>query len=251
MRVPRGHISRLSSSAPTHLGLEQIWQRREPRKHLLSTGSQAEAGSTSSLSTGGILSPDPPDISADEDSDDDSDGHYEDVSSDNGDSDDDDEHGNRNSNGKRERYFWQYNVQAKGPKGQRLVLKTKLKDPHCLNEVTDPVFSPDCSVMAMILHQIQENCISLLANFHLMCDLPQEKKKIKRLINGIIQAKQNLVAKLNEQSPERQEEFTTNIEKVLKYCSKIRIAGQTTEYVNKILDKFRNGVTTVATTEDI
>lgn len=42
----------LSSSAPTHLGFEQIWQRREPRQHLLSTGSLVEAGSTSSLSTG-------------------------------------------------------------------------------------------------------------------------------------------------------------------------------------------------------
>jgi hypothetical protein len=47
---------------------------------------------------------------------------------------------------KKERYFWQYNVQAKGPKGQRLVLKTRLEDPHVLNEVTDPVFSPECSV---------------------------------------------------------------------------------------------------------
>jgi len=50
--VVMGSGSRLSSSAPTHLGLEQIWQRREPRQHLLSTGSLAEAGSTSSLSTG-------------------------------------------------------------------------------------------------------------------------------------------------------------------------------------------------------
>lgn len=84
IRMHRSHASRLSSSAPTHLGLEQLWQRREPRKHLLSTGSLAEAGSTSSLSTGGILSPDPQDFSHDElDSDDESDGdhHYEDVSS--------------------------------------------------------------------------------------------------------------------------------------------------------------------------
>lgn len=50
--VIMGSSSRLSSSAPTHLGLDQIWQRREPRQHLLSTGSLAEAGSTSSLSTG-------------------------------------------------------------------------------------------------------------------------------------------------------------------------------------------------------
>lgn len=47
---------------------------------------------------------------------------------------------------KKERYFWQYNVQAKGPKGQRLILKKKSEDPHILNSVTDPVFSPSCSV---------------------------------------------------------------------------------------------------------
>ena len=61
-----------------------------------------------------------------------------------GDSDEEDEHGNKTS--KKERYFWQYNVQAKGPKGQRLVMKCKMEDPHYLHEVTDPVFSPDCSV---------------------------------------------------------------------------------------------------------
>lgn len=156
--------SRLSSSAPTHLGLEQIWQRREPRQHLLSTGknallpldeyhlniwpnlpgSMAEAGSTSSLSTGGVLSPEAPDFSQDEGySDDDSD-HYEDYSTDN--DSDDESKGNGASGSKKERFFWQYNVQAKGPKGQRLVIKTHIEDPHVLNEVTDPVFSPHCSV---------------------------------------------------------------------------------------------------------
>lgn len=50
------------------------------------------------------------------------------------------------SNSKKERFFWQYNVQAKGPKGQRLVIKKQLEDPHVLNEITDPVFSPHCSV---------------------------------------------------------------------------------------------------------
>lgn len=49
-------------------------------------------------------------------------------------------------NSKKERFFWQYNVQAKGPKGQRLVLNKKSEDPHILNSVTDPVFSPNCSV---------------------------------------------------------------------------------------------------------
>lgn len=87
----KSKVSRLSMSAPTQtMGhLDQIWSHREPRQHLLSTGSLVEAGSTSSLSTGGALSPDPlcPDpLSHDEgyeDSDDDSD-HYDDYSSDNG-----------------------------------------------------------------------------------------------------------------------------------------------------------------------
>lgn len=63
-----------------------------------------------------------------------------------GDSDDEFDHPTKTSPNKKERFFWQYNVQSKGPKGQRLVMKCKMEDPHRLNEVTDPVFSPDCSV---------------------------------------------------------------------------------------------------------
>jgi hypothetical protein len=47
---------------------------------------------------------------------------------------------------KKERFFWQYNVQAKGPKGQKISLTPETVDPHVLNEVQDPVFSPYCSV---------------------------------------------------------------------------------------------------------
>ncbi|XP_047531059.1 protein CREBRF homolog [Vanessa atalanta] len=140
--------TQLSSSAPTHLTMEQIWQRREPRKHLLSTSSLAEAGSVSSLS-GGLLSPGTGDFSQDDEddrdveSDEDSD-RYEDLSSD--DSNDDCPERKEARLAKKEKYFWQYNVQAKGPKGQRLILKKKLEDPHVLNSVTDPVFSPNCNV---------------------------------------------------------------------------------------------------------
>lgn len=82
--------ARLSSSAPSHnFSLEQAWQRREPRQHLLSTGSLAEelGGSASSLSTvGGILSPSGHDLSIDEgiDSDEASDNEHYDSESDNG-----------------------------------------------------------------------------------------------------------------------------------------------------------------------
>ena len=47
---------------------------------------------------------------------------------------------------KKERFFWQYNVQAKGPKGQKISLAPETVDPHVLNKVQDPVFSPYCSV---------------------------------------------------------------------------------------------------------
>lgn len=47
---------------------------------------------------------------------------------------------------KRERFFWQYNLQAKGPKGTRLPLATDSGDPHNLDEVSDPVFSPSCKI---------------------------------------------------------------------------------------------------------
>jgi len=84
--VESSQLSRLSSSAPTHLDREHIWMRREPRQHLLSTGSLAEAESFSSLSTGSVLSPDGIDFSQDDDDDASSDNsdNYDDFSSDNG-----------------------------------------------------------------------------------------------------------------------------------------------------------------------
>lgn len=81
-----GGNSCLSSSAPANSSgwPQQMWQRREPRQHLLSTGSLAEAGSTSSLSTGGIVSPEANDFSHDEGYEDSDSDHYEDYSTDDG-----------------------------------------------------------------------------------------------------------------------------------------------------------------------
>lgn len=181
-------ISRLSSSAPTHLGLEHIWMRREPRQHLLSTGSLAEAESFSSLSTGSVLSPDGIDFSQDDDDDASTDynsDNYDDLSSDgmfgvrmkfrlffltfiyastSGSDNEDDSRttisGHMSGSKCKERYFWQYNVQAKGPKGKRLVFQSRLEDPHVLNEATDPVFSPNCSVRGIKVFKVNTtNCV--------------------------------------------------------------------------------------------
>ena len=50
---------------------------------------------------------------------------------------------------KKERHFWQYNVQAKGPKGQKILIQTKIEDPHVLNEIVDPVFSGDVKMQGI------------------------------------------------------------------------------------------------------
>ena len=52
----------------------------------------------------------------------------------------------RSRKGGERRYFWQYNVQSKGPKGTRLASVDDNGDPHVLKEISDPVFSPDCQI---------------------------------------------------------------------------------------------------------
>ena len=52
----------------------------------------------------------------------------------------------RSRKGGERRYFWQYNVQSKGPKGTRIVSIEKNDDPHVFSEISDPVFSPDCQI---------------------------------------------------------------------------------------------------------
>lgn len=42
-------------------------------------------------------------------------------------------------------YFWQYNTQAKGPKGQRLCKGLAANDPHKIVSFEDPVFDPKLS----------------------------------------------------------------------------------------------------------
>lgn len=294
-----GTMSRLSSSAPTHMDV-MMWQRREPRPHLLSTGSLVEAGSTSSLSTGSILSPEAPDFSHDEGYSDDSD-HYEDFSSGDEDSDvDETAHASGSAPGssKAKRYFWQYNVQAKGPKGQRLVIKTHTEDPHVLNEVTDPVFSPNCSVRGIKhsgkarkgdgndltpnpkkLHSIGKELDKLgrvINDMTPVSELPfnarpktrKEKNKLasracrlkkkaqheankiklygletehKRLMNGIKQLKHILVNKCSQVATEPTEEQNQKMDTLVKAASKLKIAGNSTEFVNRILEVIRSG----------
>ncbi|XP_050545077.1 protein CREBRF homolog [Daktulosphaira vitifoliae] len=300
--LPSRSRTSLSSSAPTHLGLDQIWQRREPRQHLLSTGSLVEAESTSSLSTGGVLSPEAYDFSLDEaidDTDDDTE-QEEDYSTD-ADSGGESDNGGTSakSSSHKDRFFWQYNVQSKGPKGQRLVLKCKLEDPHCLNEVTDPVFSPSCSIQGIkhsgkarkgdgndltpnpkklqsigreldkLNKSINEMTPVSELPFNIRPNTRKEKNKLasracrlkkkaqheankiklfgletehRRLINAISQVKQLLVTRMtNDSFTNENQELAKTSDKITKNATKLKVAGQTTEFVNKILEKTKSG----------
>ena len=42
-----------------------------------------------------------------------------------------------------------YNVQAKGPKGQKITFETKIDDPHKLTDIVDPVFSGEVQLQGI------------------------------------------------------------------------------------------------------
>ena len=50
---------------------------------------------------------------------------------------------------KKERHFWQYNVQAKGPKGQKITFESRIDDPHVLSDIVDPVFSGEVQLQGI------------------------------------------------------------------------------------------------------
>lgn len=136
----------LSKSAPNQQSyLEKVmWARREPRQHIssvCSVGNESSIADEVSEVLSGISPSDLPDIESDDEGSQ-MDENQEGDSSDEEESDDE-EGGQGSSAGskKKERHFWQYNVQAKGPKGQKIVVETKIEDPHHLNEIVDPVFS--------------------------------------------------------------------------------------------------------------
>jgi CREB3 regulatory factor len=95
--------------------------------------------------------------------------------------------GKESRHSKKERFFWQYNVQAKGPKGQRLIARARLEDPHVLNEATDPVFSPHCALRG-IKHSGKArkgDGNDLTPNPRKLHSIGRELDKLNRIINDM------------------------------------------------------------------
>jgi hypothetical protein len=66
---------------------------------------------------------------------------------------------------KKERHFWQYNVQAKGPKGQKISFETRIDDPHVLDDIVDPVFSGEVQLQG-IKHRFETKIDIFLMDFN-------------------------------------------------------------------------------------
>uniref|UniRef100_A0A1B0DGC3 Uncharacterized protein n=1 Tax=Phlebotomus papatasi TaxID=29031 RepID=A0A1B0DGC3_PHLPP len=63
----------------------------------------------------------------------------------------------------------------------------------------------------------------------------------KRLINGLQQLKQVLIVKCSKPVSDNTEESSQQIDKIVKSATKVKIAGSSTEFVNKILDRVKAG----------
>ncbi|KAG8321003.1 hypothetical protein J6590_055835 [Homalodisca vitripennis] len=71
---------------------------------------------------------------------------------------------------------------------------------------------------------------------------PLRTRAKERLLTGIHQMKQVLVARcVNDQTDPVEIAKTTD--KIVKTATKVKVAGQTTEFVNKVLDKVKQGTT--------
>lgn len=93
----------------------------------------------------------------------------------------------RSRKGGERRYFWQYNVQSKGPKGTRIASVEENSDPHIFNEISDPVFSPDCQIEG-VKHSGKArrgDGNDLTPNPKKLLMIGLELKKLSKIINGL------------------------------------------------------------------
>ena len=88
---------------------------------------------------------------------------------------------------KQKRYFWQYNTQAKGPKGKRLCKSVTNYDPHVLASFEDPVFDPDLNQMSYKHNgkARKGDGNDITPNPLKLYQIGQELKKLTRTINDL------------------------------------------------------------------
>ncbi|GAB6025055.1 hypothetical protein CHUAL_010159 [Chamberlinius hualienensis] len=138
---------------------------------------------------------------------------------------------------KRGRYFWQYNLQAKGPKGNRLPLATEFTNPHKLEQVTDPVFSPRCIIKG-IKHTGKArkgDGNDLTPNPEKLHQIGQSLKNLNQVINDLTPVNE-LPVNVRPKSRKEKNKLASRVcrlkKKAQHEANKIKLYGLQQEHVN-------------------
>lgn len=142
---------------------------------------------------------------------------------------------------KSKQYFWQYNVQAKGPKGTRLKLQINDSDPHHPSSFEDPVFDATSTSLVGIRHggkarKGDGNEVS--PNPRKLCQIGQQLYKLNRQINNC-QVSNDLPAHIRNKSRKEKNKLASRAcrlkKKAQHEANKIKLMGLDSEQ-NELLE---------------
>ncbi|XP_077543940.1 repressed by TOR isoform X2 [Haemaphysalis longicornis] len=170
----------------------------------------------------------------------------------------DGEPGSPDGQKRKKRYFWQYNVQAKGPKGPRLSMARDSADPHVLHDVTDPVFSPECHLEG-VKHAGKArrgDGNDLTPNPRKLYNIGMELKKLGRVINELTPVSE-LPFNARHKSRKEKNKLASRACRLKKKAQHeanklklyglqqehlaVKVAGHSTEFVNRVLTSVAAG----------
>ncbi len=107
---------------------------------------------------------------------------------------------------KEKQYFWQYNVQSKGPKGTRLRLELDSSNPHQLKHFEDPVFDPMNTQVAGIRHggkARKGDGNDVHPNPKRLCQIGMQIKRLNRKINEVTSLGESTASARNHSRKEK------------------------------------------------
>lgn len=195
------------------------------------------------------------------------------------------------------RFFWQYNVQSKGPKGTRICSTDGAENPFVLPEASDPVFSNECQVEGvkhsgkarrgdgndltpnprkLLMIGLELKKLSKIINeLAPVTDLPinarnktrKEKNKLasracrlkkkaqheankiklfglqrehQQVVMAIFEARKTIHQTLTQQQSSSDTSLSATVKDLHDQCS-MNVAGQSSDYVNSVLEKVVSG----------
>lgn len=136
---------------------------------------------------------------------------------------------------KSKQYFWQYNVQAKGPKGTRLKLQINDSDPHHPSNFEDPVFDATSTSLVGIRHggkARKGDGNEVAPNPRKLCQIGQQLYKLNRQINNC-QVSNDLPAHIRNKSRKEKNKLASRAcrlkKKAQHEANKIKLMGLDSE----------------------